>query len=78
MFAVGGPQVLGPVVNRAKMSDADQGVIIIMPCGRLAKRCQGSDSQLDPIECTDEGCGGKEVSGEFVVARGGTLPRRVR
>src|SRR6202795_1203247 len=32
------------------------------------------DSQLDPVECTDEGCGGKEVSGEFVVARGDPPP----
>ena len=28
----------------------------------------GLDSQLDPVECADEGCGGKEVAGEFVIA----------
>jgi hypothetical protein len=32
------------------------------------------DSQLDPIECTDEGCGGKEVPGEFVVTRSDAPP----
>ena len=32
------------------------------------------DSQLDPIECTDQDCGSKEVSGEFVVARGDASP----
>jgi hypothetical protein len=32
------------------------------------------DSQLDPIECPDEGCGGKKVSGEFIVARGNAPP----
>jgi hypothetical protein len=36
------------------------------------------ESQLDPIECTDEGSGGKEVSGELVAAPGDTPPRRVR
>jgi hypothetical protein len=35
---------------------------------------KGLDSQLDPIECADEGCGGKEVSVEFVIARGDPLP----
>ena len=28
----------------------------------------------DPIECADEGCGGKEVSGELVVTRGDAAP----
>ena len=32
------------------------------------------DSQLDPIERTDQDCGSKEVSGEFVVARGDAAP----
>jgi hypothetical protein len=32
------------------------------------------DSQLDPIENTDEGCGGEEVSGEFIVARRDASP----
>ena len=32
------------------------------------------NSQLDPIECTNEGRGGKEVSGEFVVTRGDASP----
>ncbi len=32
------------------------------------------DSQLDPIECPDQDCGGKEVSGKFVVARGDAAP----
>jgi len=36
---------------------------------RTSSGCTGG---LDPIECSDEGCGGKEVSGEFVVARGDT------
>ncbi len=34
----------------------------------------GLDSQFDPVECRDEGCGGKEVSGEFVIARGDPAP----
>src|SRR5262245_60254472 len=34
----------------------------------------GLDSQLDPIECADEGCGSKEISSEFVVAGGDAPP----
>ena len=37
-------------------------------------RIRGLDSQLDPIECADEGCGGNEISGEFVVAGGDAPP----
>jgi len=32
------------------------------------------DSQLDPVECVDEGFGCKEVLGEFVVAGGDAPP----
>jgi hypothetical protein len=32
----------------------------------------GLDSQYDPVECADEGCGGKEVSGESC---GGVIDR---
>jgi hypothetical protein len=35
---------------------------------------QGLDSRFDPIECADEGCGGKEVSSELVVAGGDAGP----
>jgi hypothetical protein len=31
-------------------------------------------TQLDPIECADEGRGGKEISSEFVVAGGDAPP----
>src|SRR5262245_3193185 len=34
----------------------------------------GLDSQLDPIECADEGRGGKEISSQFVVAGGDAPP----
>src|SRR6266850_5189939 len=34
----------------------------------------GLDSQFDPVECADEGRGGKEVSGKFVVPGGDASP----
>ena len=40
----------------------------------MSKWDEGLDSQFDPVECADEGGGGKEVSGEFVVAGGDALP----
>jgi hypothetical protein len=37
-------------------------------------RRPGSRLTVDPVECSGEGSGGKEVSGEFVVARGDAAP----
>jgi hypothetical protein len=34
----------------------------------------GLDSRFDPVECPDEGCGGKEVAAKSVVARGDAPP----